>query len=297
MDDNEKLTTEEQALLDEMAAAEDPAPDEQVEAAPEEQPEAEGQQPERPKMVDQRALVEERERRREIERQYAEDKRRWEERFNQVLQRVGQPAQPQPEQTAQKPPIPDRTTDPVGYLEAQAAEAKAEAAAVRQELAQRRQVEDQARIVSTIQQHAVVAEQQFRSTTPDYDAAVAHLRGVRDKELELAGVSNPMERHHLMAQEALAVSARALQDNRNPAEVIYNIAKVRGYAPQPAQQPGERLQNINRGQQQSRASLGNVRGSGPTGLNINTVLDMDDAAFGKWLEKATPEQKRSVMGA
>lgn len=305
-DDNDinALTAEEQAALD--SEREEAAQAREAPPEPAQEPEAEAPEQEalderadsRPKMVPHAALHEERERRKEIERQTAEKEKQWEQRYNMLLQRF---APPQQQQAEQPPPLPDREKDPVGYLEALALEAKREAAAVQQALQQRGQHDQQAQVIATIQQHATAAEMQFRQKAPDYDAAVAHLVSARHRQLELAGYSAPADRQALIAQEAMGLAARAMQERRDPAEIIYALAKEFGYAPPqqtPQQQPDPeaQLQAVARGQQQARASLSSARGAGPSAVTGETIAKMTEEQFNGWYEKATKAQRRAVLG-
>lgn len=302
----ENLTSDEQALLDQMrvsdTAPETPAPDPSpvpAEATTDAQPE---QPDRRPQMVPHAALHEERERRKEMERRLTEEaqqRRVLEERTNLLLQRIAQPQQEAPAE-----PLPKPEQDPFGYLTGTLQRQGSDIETVRQQLAVRQQQEQHAAAVAQIQQQAMALEAEFRSATPDYDAAVAHLRATRARELEIAGFADPMQRHNLLSQEALGIAARAMQSGRNPAEMIYEIAKHRGYqrpeaqAPQqtPTETPAERIQRAAAAQQQGRG-LSQVRGTGPAPLTANALLEMSPAKFEEFLAKATPEQMAEHFGA
>lgn len=308
MDDDNTLSTEEQATLDQMRADEAAETPEQPEAAapeaeaPTEAPAAEETPPaegERQKTVPHAALHEERERRKETERRLAEAEQRsrtLEERTNLILQRFAPP-----QQQDQPAPLPDREKDPVGYLEARAQRAEEAAAAALQALNQRGQQDQHAQAIAAIQRHATAAEMQFRQSNPDYDAAVAHLVSARHRQLEIAGWANPADRQAVITQEAVGLAGRALQERRNPAEIIYGLAKEFGYTPpQPGgqQQPStpateERLAQISRGQQQSR-SLGSVRGGAPPALTAQRLAEMPEEEFNKIYDTAAG---RALRGA
>jgi hypothetical protein len=119
--------------------------------------------------------------------------------------------------------------------------------------------------------------------------------------LELAGWSNPADRQAVIAQEAMGLAARALQDRRNPAETIYALAKEFGYTPPQPSAPSQpdpeaQLQAVARGQHQARASLSGARGTGPSTVTGETIAKMTEDQFNGWYEKATKAQKRAVLG-
>lgn len=310
MDDNEQLTAEEQAALDGMRAGdnepvvveETPEPQEQVEAEPVEpqEPAAEGKQ----HTVPLSTFMEEKEQRKTLARELEQERKArqtLDERMNMLLQRMGQA---QPQQPAQQTPqLPELDKDPIGHFDARMRAYEAHLAQVAQTLATQNQQSQQAQVVGTIQQRALAMEREFASQTPDYVNAVGFLAEARHKELAAAGYGDPAERQAVVAQEAFAMAARALQDGANPAARLYELAKIRGYGASPAapaapvQQPPapeERIQQISRGQQQSR-SLGSVRGTAPPPLTAQRVADMSQDEFEKFLSKASPEQLAAVF--
>lgn len=264
--------------------------------------EANEQQPPRQQTVPHGAFHEERERRKAAEQQLAEMRRErqiLEERTNIILQRLNQPPAP-PEQPQ---PLPALNDDPLGHLVGTIDRQQREIAQLSQVAQQTTAQQQQAQLIAQVQMHAAAAEQQFRQAAPDYDAAAQHLLAQRDSELEDAGFGDPVQRQALLQQEALGIAVRAIQQGRNPAEMIYELAKLRGYQKaeaQPAaqQQPSaaERLQQINAGQQQSR-SVGAMRGSAPPSLTSQRVLEMSDKQFAEFLAKADQEQLETVLGA
>lgn len=313
-----EMTAEEQAQLDQMRAddsvlVEEASPQPQdtqagaeQETIEEEARGGEGRQeadPAPPKMVEHAALVSERERRRSIEQSLAEERKArqtLEERTNLILQRFT----PQPHQQEQPPAIPDATQDPVGHFMAVQQRQGAVLADVVQALTNLGQQNQQASAASQVSQRAIAMEAQFAATTPDYNDAVLYLLNQRHAELEMDGWGDFSERQAMISREAMQLASQAIQQNRNPAEVAYQKAKIRGFqapAPSaaatqevPAQNATQRLDNVARGQQQSSRSLGNVRGSGPAPLTAASLLQMNDADFTKMLET---KEGRELLGS
>jgi len=312
---NETLTAEEQAQLEQMRAA-DSAPEETIVApelptdAPQETEATETQPEGKPAqtMVPHAALHEERERRKTIERQLEEERkarRTLEERTNLLLQRF-QPETTQAAAQPAAPALPDPAQDPFGHLSGRLQHQEAAIGALVQALNGQVQERNQFNAVQALQQRAVAAEREFKLNTADYDAAVAHLSAARTRELEAAGYTDPVERQRILSQEALGLAERAFQIGRNPAEVIYEIAKLRGYTPAAAQQNGQaaasqaetvpaeqRLARVQQGQTQTGRSLSQVRGVAPQ-LTAQRLLEMPAEEFMKMIN--TPEGK-ALLGA
>lgn len=301
----DELTAEEQSQLDQMRA-DDAAPVETEPAAAPAQPEPPADPPaeddpappaadKRPQMVPHAALHEERERRKEVDRALAEERKArqtLEERTNLLLQNI---QQRQPPPAPAQPELPDYTQDPAGHIVAVQQQQARVLNDVIQAITARAQQDQQTQGITATQQRALAMEQQFARDTPDYVQAVDHLSTTRHRQLQAAGWEDAAERQAIISREALGVAERALQMGRNPASVIYDIAKEYGFtgaAPTPtasdtpaAPQPNgaEKLQQLERGQQQAR-SLGNARGAGPAPLTAQRLLELDDKEFAKMME-------------
>ena len=309
------LTAEEQAALDADRAAETtqveedagaatpaPAAIDDVGATPDGTVDGgtDGQATQRQGMVPHAALHEERTKRQETERQLAEEKRLrqiTEERTNLILQRF---AAPQPATQAQPsaPEIPSFDQDPAGHiLGLQRQQGAILGELVQAVTGQSRQNEaaDSMRQMTT---RAAAMEREFASANPDYDKASSHLFEMRRQELVAAGWTDPAEIQTMMVNEATGLAARAMQQGRNPAAVVYELAKLRGYTAAPAPaingtvDPAEQLRTIERGQQQAR-SVGNLRGAGPEQMTATKLADLEPDEFMKWMER---KEGRAFMG-
>lgn len=299
-----EVTADEQAQLDEMRAGDaaivEEAPQDdagQADPAPADAGDAEGAdgaadpaapQDRRPQMVPHAALHEERLRRQETERVLAEERKARqtiEERTNLLLERFNQA----PAQAPQQQQVPTFDTDPAGHLLAhqrQQGEALNEVVRVLMSMGQQNQV---AQTIGGLQQRAIAMEQEFAADTPDYNEAVAFLAKARHNDLAEVGYVDPGERQRMISQEAIGLVERSLQAGRNPASVVYALAKNRGFgaAPLAAAEPSAaaappngaaRLQTMQRGQEQAR-TLGNTRGSAPPPLTAQRLLEMTPEEF------------------
>jgi hypothetical protein len=210
-----------------------------------------------------------------------------EQRTNLLLQRMAQPQQQAPQQPQYQ--IPDAQSDPVGHLISKVQ--LLERHAIQQEAGRQQQAQFQqhAQAIGGLIQHAQQKEREFESEHPDYAAAVARLTEVRHKELQMAGMTD-YARHAHIQREGLELAAGALQQNRNPSEVIYELAQLRGHVPQSTR---ERFGRIQQGMQMSK-SLGNARGSSPAPLSANRLLSMSDDEFAAALQT---RERMQLLGA
>jgi hypothetical protein len=213
-------------------------------------------------------------------------------------------------------PVPDFETDPAGWIshtmKAQGKtleEVQGELTTLRQEKAQRSEQDQQVAVVRGVMDYAVNLENQFKAVTPDYDAASAFLIESRKGELADMGYDqNQVDQ--MIYVERLTIAAQAQQQKKNPAEIVYNLAKRRGYqakaalveeeegeeeAPaQPAQEASrERLATAQKGRTQDQG-LSGARGNAPSPLTAQRLLELPDAEFDKLVN--TPEG-RALLGA
>jgi hypothetical protein len=144
-----------------------------------------------------------------------------------------------------KPAEPDFTADPKGYvdhtvkavldkLETGTAESKQTAEQAKNEAAQ-------ARFFQMLDQ----TQQQFVSQTPDYYAALEHLRSLRAQEILTLEPEIPQEKlKEILQHEELNLAAQLMRAGRNPHQVAYQLAKARGYAPKAALPAGDVLPKV-----------------------------------------------------
>ena len=292
--DEQNLNAEEQAAFNEMQAAENEAP--QADPAETQAPEpaagpADAQDnaagTESQKNVPLPILLEERKIRQQVEKERAEERRR----FDLLLQRFSaqqQTAQPQ-QQAPQAPPLPDPQADPVGHLLERLNRAELTQAQVIQAIVAQRQQADQQtqqqQMVAALQNRARAAEQEFAAATPDYTDALNFLADARHKELAALGYEDAAERQAVLSHEAMSLAAAAMQQGRNPAAVVYEMAKLRGYSAKPVQSPAaEKFQQIAQGQAQSR-TLGAVRGAPAIPITGQRVSEMSAKEFSALMDK------------
>lgn len=251
--------------------------------------------PTEPKTVPLAALHEERERRKELQRQIEDVNRRADERFNLIAQKLAAAA---PMAEPAKREIPDPEKDAVGAIRMTAEEVK-----VLSDF--KRQIEAQAaqgQAIQAVMGHASRLETEFEKQAPDYQSASGFLRDARAKELSAFGLDQFRVRQ-ILAAEKLQLAHAALLQGRNPAEVVYALAKMRGYAPKgsnaratPAgESEAAKLARIAKGQE-AGTSLGAASGAAPGKTGIEALLAMSDAEFSAALDKMSVDQLRQHFG-
>ena len=326
--DDEGFTEAEQAMLrgEEPAEIAEEAVEEAVGGDGAEQPlDAQGQpatpaeagaEAERQGSIPSWRLREETEKRRAVETRYqemAEQKARVDERLNILLQ-WAQNESEAAKQAKQTPP-PNKAEDPLGYLEWQNQQ-------LQQHLGQynqRFQQYDQ----HLQQQHQAQAQQQQRqqvwdaynndvaaysAENPDFNDALNYLGGVRAAELQAMGFQGPQINRQIAIDLEQFVTV-AMQNGIRPAEALYTLAKARlpqqqapagngaaGGQQQQAQQakPGQKLQNIAKGQAVNKSLSGSGSGS-PQPVDAAIIAGMDDEEFAGWYAQNFSDKKLQKM--
>lgn len=198
--------------------------------------------------------------------------------------------QPKAEDEPKPEPIPDPVTEPDrfnAWLQKRDEDTRKQIEATDR---QWREMQQRQTVAQTVARH----EQAFRAEKPDYEAALAHLRDTRKRELAFfTDDAEAIDRH--IGQEAWQIANWAVQVGRNPAEVVYEIARARGYAPKaadPAPDAGKRIEAQARAQEQTQ-SLSQASGPANTGLpTAEDLANMSEADFAKM----DPDVIRKVMG-
>lgn len=140
-----------------------------------------------------------------------------------------------------EPTVPDYNEDPLGNLSQRVNQQEQKISTYDMESARRNQEMEaqkhQSQLINTVVYH----EQEFSKTTPDYLDAVNYMRELRKNELSVFGVTDPVQVNEELRKNAIALSSFAVNQGKNPAELMYTIAKQYGYktkttnpAPNPA---------------------------------------------------------------
>lgn len=213
-----------------------------------------------------------------------------------------------PAREARTEEIPDKLEDPVGYMEYLATKI----GKMEEGLSQaRHQTEEQTKQQEAIRWYAEATtadEQNFvQQEAPDYYEAAQFLRESRMREISMIPGyrNNPAAVMQFVNDEALQLSARAIQNRQSPAAMFYEIAKARGWQPKAesdqteataeAAQPAAKAKNgaeeiarLTRAKDAAE-SLSTGGGSSPavTKMDLNALDRMSNAEITEWLKRET----------
>ena len=151
--------------------------------------------------------------------------------------------------------------------------------------------------------------QTFRQSAPDFMDAYQHLVKGRLAELELQGVKDPLKRKAVIEAEETQIVTQALQNGQSPAQLIYGIAKARGYAAKPAAPASapaatpaaptnaavEKIKALQTGQAAAQ-TLSNVGGQAAPSLTYETLARMNQSDFDAAVDQMTEKQLERLLG-
>jgi len=214
----------------------------------------------------------------ELEARYAADMAKLNERLAIIAQQNAQRDLPK------APEIPDINSDPIGHFQAKQAELERKLQEAESWRKQTQQVTQQQEVLQKIGTEVSRLEQEFAKSTPDYHQAQQHLFASWAQEAQALGAS-PEEAIRFWSMQ---IVQRAGQQNKNPAQVAYELAKQRGYtgaAPKPQAatqtQQGPNLDTIQRGLAASKSTSAAPGKAAPGTPTIEALLQMDDDDFAK----------------
>lgn len=188
---------------------------------------------------------------------------------------------------------PDMDADPIGWMKY----AKGELDAFKSERAQQERdtkaQQEQQQAMAQIGKRMDEYERDFREDHADYNDAVAHFRKVREEELSESGTSAG-EMADALRQDLVNIVARAIRAGKDPAEVVYKLAKNRGFA---VDAPDKKLQTIERAAQAGKSlSQGSTR-TGDGELTYEQVSALKGKAFTEAWTKLKAQERAAERAA
>jgi hypothetical protein len=237
------------------------------------------EQPSEPEKEDQHernykaAMHEERERRKELQRQVDEVRTK-----NQRLEETFQRVMYMREQQAQQPQQPSYEDDPLGTL-------RSKQENLENFLATQAQAYQQQQQQQMVQQQFIRRYEEsakaFMQDKPDFLDAYKYVAADLTKQYEAAGYPAEVVQRLLHEDEA-AIVANAYNDGVNPAERIYNLARVRGYNTSQkvaGNSADQKMSQLEKGIKASK-SLSTVSDKSPKGrMTLEDVASMSDKEF------------------
>ncbi len=252
-----EATPEPPAQAPESAATDAPAAD-----APQ-QPAAAEPAPAATKTVPLASLMEERTARQTLERQLAQLQGQFE-----AMQRM-QPQAQQPQPGPQQPEPPDPETDPIGALQYERQQ--------RMQLQQHLQVQAVERQITD----AYTADvQQQASKIPDFGAAYSHLLTALVGQLQALGWTAAQIKQQVRNEE-MGIAVNALRQNKSPAQAVYDMAKIYGYAGKPAAPPAPAAPDPALQEARQKAAVSLSEGGKPEKggeLSLDDIVNLKGAA-------------------
>jgi len=282
-----------QNWVEQAVANEPPAPEPEIEeqkppaaeapeAEPPDEPEGDGKAS---TTVPHAALHRERKLRQEAEkreRERAIEFARAEERLR-IIQETWEKQQQAP--AAQPEPAPDPNADPLGYVNHQLQEERRAREALEKQVREQQGLTEQQRQQAQITTRYSAAAREFHAKTPDFTDAYQHLWKELDQDLIDQGVADPNVRRNALMQDEIKFAHAMMAQGKNPAEVIYQWSKRRGFAgkatePAPPMPPEEQVELQNRRNVAAR-SLSESGGRAPSNVTLKDIANMDADEFQK----------------
>lgn len=224
----------------------------------------------------------------ELEKQLAEI-RREQPSDAKIRQLMQEEAERQRKLNEPKEEVPDPEIDPLGYSNYKINKLenalKQHNDYLNQRHNQEQAIQGQTQFVNSYRS----AAQEFSKTNPDFKDAYNHLIQSRTEEHLAAGYTK-QEADQIIVEEEMAIASRAMQNGVNPAERIYNLAKVRGYNNKIKTEKKD-FSNIEKGIKNSKSlkSGGGLPDEKQAG--INDIDEMTDSEFDKLFNKLKQTSK------
>jgi len=249
------------------------------------------------RFVPHAALHKERTRRQEVERQYTEEVRQRalvEGKIQALNQALGLDKQ-QTQQEAEQPIDPEE--DIFGAFKQQ----KQVLEALQRQLEEQRNAQTQASEFTQLQNAYVSDAVRFNQQAPDFPDAYKFVKNQLHSELESQGFTDANQREAYIKQQELELVRNAFGTQQSPAQIIYNLAKSRGYqgaapkAPTQSNAAAQKVQTIRAVQEQSASLAGRGQNS-EAGLTYEQLADMSDDEMFEFAQRSPAAFKKLMRG-
>lgn len=308
----ESLSADEEKQMATMRASDSapvddaPQPEKLIEPNPKVEPKPEADDSKKNTMVPHAAMEAERQRRKAAEKgreEQALENARLAERvnlINQALEGRGRQEQQKPLEYME---VPDPEKDAMGAVKALLHNQKVTAEENKAFSDFRKQNENRQRAadqINEVSSRAVTLEKEFMAKTPDYKEASDFLKQSRFVELQAFGL-DPQQANEQIVRETFELAVQATKMQKNPAEIVYNFAKARGYAakaPATGETEAEKLTRIAEGQKANQ-TLTSIPGAAPGSgkIDAKSLSAMPEEDFAKMLKSLTPTQRHELFGS
>jgi hypothetical protein len=184
---------------------------------------------------------------------------------------------------------PDLENDPIGWMKYAKKELDTYKGNARQQEIEQKAANERNNAQNQIARQMNDYERDFRLDHPDYDDAVAHFRKVRAEELAEEGLGG-QELNNTLVESLVSAVARAIRAGKDPAEVVYKLAKNRGFG---VDETSKKLQTISRASEagKSLSTTGGRAGDGE--LTFEYVNTLKGKAFTEGVAKLKAQAREA----
>lgn len=140
------------------------------------------------------------------------------------------------EQDRLKPAVPSEDEDPVGYLNHKNQELQTKVQELGKKVETQEQLTEEQKHIQGLVNAYNNDAQEFVKTEPQFDAALSYLKQNRLEELTSIGYTKE-EANQILIQDELSIVDRAFKNEQNAAEIIFKMAKTRGFVSRETPQP------------------------------------------------------------
>lgn len=243
------------------------------------------------KMVPLAELMAERKNRQAWEQTAAQQQQQLTETLKMLQERAKSLA---PEEQAKAP---DPMQDPQGFAVWEYEQHKKQVAELNEWRKQQDQLNQRSAQLQQAASWAQSQEMEFSKTQPKYSEAYKFATESRTKEYTALGYT-PDQIQQLLASDNQNIVALALQQRKNPAQLIWDYANAKGFVVAEQKKVpdlDDKVKTIAKGQEAAKGLTGTAGGA-PTEINNLADLaaaseDMDDEEFSKAFDKLKPKMK------
>ena len=205
-------------------------------------------------------------------KQLREELRQYREWQNQLAQRLQQMPAPQAH------PAPDPHTRPLDYINHVLGTMQNTTAELQQWRQQQEAAAQQRSAIHQTAEWVQSQEREFSKEQPEYHDAYRYAADARDKELQALGYTDPTARANIVRMNSAEIINNALHLGKNPADLIWEYARARGFVPKGAQKntSSEAQAKIAAGLQAAGGKLNQGGSSGDGELQAKDLAGISD---------------------
>lgn len=165
-------------------------------------------------------------------------------------------------------PIPKYDEDPLGHIASRNDTLEKELKSVSEKLDGMTKQSTQTAFMAQMTDQISGSEAEFRTQHPDYDAALKYLKDVTRSDLADQGMDGDQIEQTLQAGK-LGLAHAAVQQGKNPAQVIYERAKRYGFK---ASKTEDKIETLVKGQEMNKT----VEGGQAAGLSLRDLAQLPE---------------------